>query len=157
MPHTPLVATAQNYLYEHIPITRHLGVIVRAFDGRSIELAAPLEPNINHRATVFGGSLASVAILAGWTILHLKLLEKNVRAHLVIQKTSLEFLAPVTGDFTATCKLADESWESFFKMLVSKSKARLKLTSHIYADGKLACTQEGTFVAVIRTEQQEIL
>jgi len=33
-------------------------------------LTAPLAANINHRATVFGGSASAVAILAAWTYLY---------------------------------------------------------------------------------------
>ena len=72
------IRIAQDYLYNHIPITKHLGVKVLSFDGHSVKLNAPLAENINHRDSVFGGSLASVAILSGWTILHLNLLE-NVK------------------------------------------------------------------------------
>lgn len=146
---TSKIEIAQSYLYDHIPITKHLGVIVNKFDGRRIELTAPLEPNINHRDSAFGGSLSSVAILAGWTILHLKLLEKKINARLVIQKSSINYLDAVLSDFTAACELpAAEQWHSFLNMLNAKGKARLTLSSKIYSDGKLVCEQEGVYVAV---------
>jgi len=57
----------QDYLHEHIPISSAMGVRVVACDESGVRLTAPLYPNINHRATVFGGSASAVAILAAWT------------------------------------------------------------------------------------------
>ena len=55
------------YLHEHMPLTRALGVSVLAAGQQGVNLAAPLAANINHQSTAFGGSLASLAILAGWS------------------------------------------------------------------------------------------
>ena len=100
-----LINKAQDYLNKHIPITKHLGVKVIAFDGNEIELTAPLSNNINHRGTAFGGSLVSVAMLSGWVILHLKFLEETLECQLVIQKSTMDFLAPGVSEFKATCTL----------------------------------------------------
>ncbi|MBN2012185.1 thioesterase domain-containing protein [candidate division KSB1 bacterium] len=140
--------TAQDYLYTHIPITQHLQVTVDAYDGKSIRLSAPLAANINHRDSVFGGSLSSVAILAGWTIIHLTLLEENLSARLVIQKSSMDFLSPVVTDFYTECALPDDTWPRFLAMLRKKGKARITLQSTVYADGNKVGVQEGIYVAV---------
>ncbi len=141
---------AEEYLYDHIPITRHLRVSVTCYDGQSINLSAPLSPNINHRGTVFGGSLVTVAILAGWTILHLKLMSVNLNCRLVIQKSMMDFKKPVFSDFTAKCVLPDQDeWTKFKNALIQKGKARLDLVSEIY-DGPIpAGKHTGTFVAVM--------
>ena len=54
----------ENYLHEHIPLSKAMGVTVRSVSGEAVTLAAPLAPNINHRETVFGGSASALAILA---------------------------------------------------------------------------------------------
>ena len=63
-----------------LPIfTAHFAVQVTAFDDSSIRLRAPLAANINHRDTVFGGSLSSIGILAGWSIIHFTLTRSEER------------------------------------------------------------------------------
>ena len=49
-----------HYLHQHIPLTGHMQVGVRAVDKTGIRLRAPLAPNINHRQTAFGGSVAGL-------------------------------------------------------------------------------------------------
>ena len=91
------------YLHAHIPISREMGVSVSGCDGAGVTLAAPLAPNINHRATVFGGSASAVAILAAWASLHGALTRAGVSARLVIQRNTIDYLSPIAGDFTAHC------------------------------------------------------
>jgi len=45
----------ERYLHERIPLSLAMGVEVRAAGAAGVELHAPLEPNINHRDTVFDG------------------------------------------------------------------------------------------------------
>jgi thioesterase domain-containing protein len=61
------------YLHEHIPLSRAMGVEVVEATWDGVSLRAPLAPNINHRETVFGGSASAVAILAAWALLYVRL------------------------------------------------------------------------------------
>ncbi|MGE5240286.1 MAG: YiiD C-terminal domain-containing protein, partial [Bacteroidota bacterium] len=63
----------ERYLHEQIPLSKAMGVEVMEASGEKVELAAPFAPNINHLETVFGGSASAVAILAAWTLLHVRL------------------------------------------------------------------------------------
>ena len=90
-------AEVEAYLHRHIPISAAMAVRVVACDTAGATLAAPLAPNINHRATVFGGSASAVAILAAWTWLHFALRGAGQPARLVIQGNTMEYLAPITG------------------------------------------------------------
>lgn len=143
-----LLSSVQNYLNENIPITQELGVTVQSFNGYSITIKAPLVPNINHRETVFGGSLVSVAILAGWTILHLKMQKNDIKARLVIQHSTMSFLEPVDDDFIAECSLDLDMWEKFKNMLSKKGKSRITLLSRIWKNDILAGEHHGIYVAI---------
>ena len=57
-----------------------------------VVLSAPLAPNINHRDTVFGGSASAVAILAAWSMLHLRLSAEGLGSRLVIQRNTMDYL-----------------------------------------------------------------
>jgi len=151
--HTDPVIIAQDYLNSHIPITQHLQVKVESFDGHSILVTAPLAPNINHQGTVFGGSLAAVAMLAGWTLLHLKLKAEKMQCRLVIQKSVMDFTAPVTADFRAQCSLPGiEEWVEFREGLLRKGKARIILYTSVINGENVAGKHTGTFVAVMNKE-----
>ncbi len=143
---TPDEITA--YLYEHIPVTRSLGARVELHDGRSLRLAAPLAPNLNHRGTAFGGSLSAVGILSGWALLHLQLRERGIGARLVIQRSALDFAAPVDGDFTATAVLPPApAWDRFLATLSRHRSARVTVTSTIACASGEGGRHEGTYVA----------
>jgi thioesterase domain-containing protein len=135
------------YLAEHIPISQSLGVTVTAFSGDSIRIAAPLQPNLNHRNTAFGGSLATLGILAGWSIVNFNLLELGMSCRVVIQKSEMDFLLPVDGDFEAVAR-KPESWETFVKTLQRRGKARLELSSDILLADKVVAKHQGIYVAI---------
>jgi thioesterase domain-containing protein len=126
---------------------------VRPRDGRAagttVRLAAPLAPNLNHRATAFGGSLSSLAILSGWVLLHLQLRERSIQSRLVIQRSAFEFGAPVDGDFTATCTLPPAAvWSRFLATLSRHRSARVTVSSTLACASGVGGRSEGTYVAV---------
>lgn len=139
------------YLHDHIPLTKHMDLSVRAYDGHSVCLAAPLAPNLNHRNTAFGGSLSTLGILAGWTLLHLRLQEANIANRLVIQKSEMNFKRPAMGEMEAVCAQTDtEEWARFTKMIVEKEKSRIHLTTEIFCESALVAVNEGVFVSLKR-------
>ncbi|MET0363375.1 MAG: YiiD C-terminal domain-containing protein, partial [Sphingobium sp.] len=46
----------QAYLHRQIPLSAAMQVSVQSAALESVTLSAPLEPNINHKSTAFGGS-----------------------------------------------------------------------------------------------------
>ncbi len=138
----------KNYLYESIPITKYLGVEVREYSDLSLKLFAPLENNINHRDSAFAGSISSLVILSGWTLLHLKLLEAGIDCHLVIQKSTIDFLLPAHSDFETECIIPNEDvWDVFLYMLQKKNKSRIILKSQVSSEDKIIGSHEGVYVA----------
>ncbi len=149
------LASVTAYLHKHIPITAHIGAVVQSYDGTTISLFAPLRPNLNHRNTVFGGSMSVLAILSGWTLLHIKLHDAGIKCRLVIQKTSCDFLEPIADDFSSTSTLPKgDVWEKFIKTLKKHGKARIRVTSTIASSSGTGGTHEGLYVALILKEQE---
>lgn len=139
-----------SYIHKHIPLTAQLGAIVKFYDGNSIEIYAPLEPNLNHRNTAFGGSLSALGILCGWALLFLKLRENGLKNRLVIQKSSFDFLSPIASEFKATCTMPDETkWKNFVNTLKRHGKARITLTSKIKSEEGNGGNHEGVYVAIL--------
>lgn len=137
----------EKYLHEHIPITESMGVEVQSAGPDGVILSAPFKKNFNHQKTIFGGSLHSLATLACWTYLYLRL--KGQGLELVIQKSEIDYISPVIGDFTAECLPPSEGeWNQFVKSLEKKGKGRLHLSAKITENGMLAVIFHGIFVAL---------
>lgn len=142
----------QAYLHEHIPLSADMGVSVACCDAGSVRLRAPLAPNLNHRAAVFGGSASAVAILAAWTWLNFRLLGAGVTTCLVIQRNTMEYLAPIAGEFEAECRGAPpEALEKFLRTLRRAGRARLTLAATLRFRGADAGAFTGDYVALTAT------
>ena len=137
------------YLHDHIPLTRHMGIVVTEAAPDRVVLAAPLAPNVNHRETAFGGSLSGAAILAGWTLLHVRLSPRGRRHRLVVQESTTRFEQPADGPFEAVCELRDDSeFERFIAMLNRRGRARIALESRIECRGEVVARHAGRYVAL---------
>ncbi len=145
------LAEVERYLHDHIPMSKHMGVVVERADDSCVVLLAPLEPNINHRETVFGGSAAAVASLSAWTLLNLKLQSHPSPLRLVIQKSWVHFLEPIHTDFRTICRPPGaEEWARFSRTLRKRGRARVLLEARMECEGTLVGTFEGEYVAIGR-------
>lgn len=88
----------ESVLHRDIPLTQAMGLTVLDWQAHQLSLHLPLEPNVNHKSTMFGGSLYCGAVLAGWGWLHLRLKEEGIDdGHIVIQEGQISYPLPVTG------------------------------------------------------------
>ena len=143
----------ERYLYRHIPLSASMQVSVRSIGPDGVELYAPLEPNINHRHTLFGGSAAAIAILAAWSLLHVRLRDGGAR--LVIQRSTMRYEKPITAAFVARSSLPDpDAWAPFMRMLARRGRARIGVAAVLEQDDQAAGRFEGEFVALAGEERQ---
>lgn len=139
----------ERYLHRHIPLSAAMQVTVQNMTEKALTLHAPLAPNINHQATVFGGSASTLAILSAWSLLHTRLAEEGIASSLVIQRNEMSYLKPMVGDFSATAALVDErDWQKFLNMLRRKGKARIGVAVVLYSGQVLAGKFSGDYVAL---------
>ena len=137
----------QEILHTEIPLTQAMGIFVRCYSGNSITLSAPLQPNINHKNTAFGGSLYNISVLAGWGLLYIKLMERGISGTIVIQKSSIDYMLPVEQDFSATCTIGDVPlFERFVHALQRKGRARMRLNVSVAVNNCPAVAFSGTYV-----------
>jgi thioesterase domain-containing protein len=142
-------AAVEAYLHQKIPISAGMGVRVRLATLERVDLWLPLQPNINHERTFFGGSAAAAATLAAWTLLHLRLTHASSEAQLVVQRTTMEFRKPIDGDCEATCTFSDaEAWGRFRRTFERRGKARLAMTAQLFrGSAELGARRSGTLYA----------
>lgn len=140
----------QDYLYEYIPISAAFQINVQELTADKVILRAPIKPNINHKKTVFGGSLHCVATLACWSLLFTKLEQFIKPVEIVIARSGIKYLTPVTTDFHAECRMGDIcNFQHLETMLTKKGKGHICLNAKIYQDNKLAVDYCGEFVAIV--------
>jgi thioesterase domain-containing protein len=141
------------YLHTQIPLARGMEVRVRATDASSVILEAPLAPNINHHETAFGGSVSALAILSGWSLVHVLLQASAIAANVVIQRNSVDYERPISGPFTARSRLASpQLWTPFLTMLDRRGRARIAVMATIECNAQIAGSFTGEFVA-LRVEE----
>jgi len=137
------------YLHDHIPISGYMGAHVLEANEDRVRIGFPLEPNINHRQTAFGGSIASAATLSAWSLIWVRLREMEPRPRLVIQANTVTYSRPVETEFVATTEPIDDGdWHRFLESLNRRGRGRIDVSSVVSVDS-LECSRFlGTFIAI---------
>jgi len=139
----------EQFLHEHIPLSKAIGIKVLESNTEHVVLSAPLIPNINHQSTVFGGSASAVAILAAWALLYMRLRQAGLPGHLVIQKNTMVYERPIADKFVASSSMGDSSaWIKFQEVFKRKQRARISIKVTIQCNGEKVGEMNGDFVAL---------
>ncbi len=147
----PAVALA-DYLAQHLPLVKALGVRVAEASDATVRLEVPLEPNLNHEQTAFGGSIAAVGMLGGWGLIWVRARSLGVMPRLVIAESQTRYIRPIDQDFAAECTWpGDDVWRQSAVALRRHGRARIELRTELSVDGKVAAVHDGTF-AVLRPQ-----
>ena len=89
-----------------------------------------------------------MGILSAWAWLHFALRSAGHTSRLVIQRNTVDYLAPITRDFEARCTgLAPEAFQEFLRTLDRHGKARATLTAVLTCQDKKVATFSGDYVA----------
>lgn len=136
----------QSYLHSQIPASRGIASHVEFCSNQAVQLSAPLDVNINHKNTAFGGSLSMLAILAGWSMVFMRL--QGHKNEIVIQDAQMSYLKAVTDDFTARCVYqASPQWNRFYRAFEKHGKGRIEVVVQIHCQKELVAEFRGTYVA----------
>ena len=142
-------AQLERYLHESIPLTRALGVKVKIASPARVLLECPLEPNVNLHGTAFGGSIVALATVTGWLWIHVYLRERKQTPKLVISESTMQYMNPVTGSFSAELRApSDAAINSFTQTFDRRGSARIELTVSVLSDGEEVGLFKGTYVAL---------
>jgi len=140
----------ERYLQEHIPLSAAMATTVVKATPEEVLLGAALEPNLNHRNTAFGGSVGALAILAGWTLVHLRLRADGVDARTVVQRSDVSYLHPVADDFQARALPPDpEAWRRFRRALKRFGRGRVAVRVEVLCGGELVAELDGDYVSLL--------
>ncbi len=139
------------FLHEKIPLTKAMGLHVTESNAKRLVLEAPLDKNVNHLGTAFGGSLHALPTLACYAGLWTLLREAGIDGHVVVKRSAARYRAPVTDTLRAVCARPPAALvKEFIADLRRHKKARMELTAIVEgAGGQPAVEFSGSFVAVV--------
>lgn len=149
---SPEALTAQ--LHATIPLTAAMATEVRSFDGQRLEISAPLDANRNLHGTAFGGSLATLGILGGWSLVASALDALGIRARIVVQHSECEFREPVSADFVAVSELPAAEWPRFVATLRRHRRARVAIETTILAEHRTMASHRGRYAAFLEADSE---
>jgi len=147
---TPEGLTA--FLHEQIPLSQAMGLRAIETNALRVVLEAPLNANRNHLGTAFGGSLHTMATLAGYAAVWMLMREAGLDGHVLLKRSECDYRTPVKGALRATCARPQPARTNDFIAAVRRHrKARMELTATIEGvePGKPAVEFRGMFVAVV--------
>ena len=81
---------------------RSLDFRLESADADRVVMTVPLAGNRNDKGTMFGGSVYSAMVLAGWLLCEEQGRAGGFEGDIVIKDSSIAFLRPVTGRLVAT-------------------------------------------------------
>jgi thioesterase domain-containing protein len=141
----------QGRLDREFPLARHIGARADCADDRRVVLRAPFAPNANYKGTAFGGSLFSLAVLAGWAWTTRHLAARRIDADVVIQESTVRYLAPANGELCAVLEApAAVTAQKFCRMLERSGRGRIRLEVGVFDGNTLATRFDGLYVALTR-------
>ena len=134
----------QEIMHELIPMSRFMGVVVSEYKRNTLTLTAPLDKNINHQQSAFGGSVFALAALAGWGILQIKLRELDLDCNIVVADAKAKFLKPIREDLVCKAKLS-HSHIQILKGINKNGAAVVELDAEFLARGITAMTSRSIY------------
>ncbi|MFW2601528.1 thioesterase domain-containing protein [Aliarcobacter butzleri] len=146
-----MIKILENKLHNEIPLTKFMDLKITKYDEKELITIAPLNKNINDKGTAFGGSLATLTIISGWSICWLISKELEINSeNIVVIKNEHSYRKPVTKELIChTKRPTKDEIENLKNKLLLKKSASIKISSQIIEDGEICVDFIGYYVIKI--------
>lgn len=146
-----MIKILENKLHNEIPLTKFMDLKITKYDEKELITIAPLNKNINDKGTAFGGSLATLTIISGWSICWLISKELEINSeNIVVIKNEHSYRKPVTKELICHTKRPTKGEiENLKNKLLLKKSASIKISSQIIEDGEVCVDFTGYYVIKI--------
>ncbi len=132
-------------IHQEIPATEMLGISIVDLNSDHIEAIAPLAKNINGHQTAFAGSIYTLGITTGWTLVSAFLRREGIDASVVAGKAEIQYQKPLTGDLVSRSQFIEPPLDGWRSMWQNKRSARQPLTITIGNKVETAAILSATF------------
>lgn len=149
-------------IHRDIPLSQHMGFRFCRFNcaiesGADLYTELPLAPNLNDKNTAFGGSIATLATLSGWSLVTLISRQLKLPSEVVVYHSEQSFNAPITADLYSIAKVSPEFLESFSDRLEKEGRAKLSVDVEIFGQANSSQQEQnasasytGKYLATVR-------
>ncbi|MFL0797350.1 MAG: thioesterase domain-containing protein [Cellvibrionaceae bacterium] len=137
---------------EGIPLLQNMQVHFEEPDNSTIIARAPLAPNINHKGIGFGGSLAALAAITGWSVVTRTIQRAGIDASTIIAHEAMTYRAPIVSDFYAKTIIEDAHADELLSHLRSGRRKKIKVHVVIQDEQGIGCEFTGTYVSIPTTD-----
>ena len=146
-----MIKILENKLHTEIPLTKFMDLKITKYDEKELITIAPLNKNINDKGTAFGGSLATLTIISGWSICWLISKELEINSeNIVVIKNEHSYRKPVKKELIChTKRPTKDEIENLKNKLLLKKSASIKISSQIIEDGEVCVDFTGYYVIKI--------
>lgn len=146
-----MIKILENKLHNEIPLTKFMDLKITKYEEKELITIAPLNKNINDKGTAFGGSLATLTIISGWSICWLISKELEINSeNIVVIKNEHSYRKPVTKELIChTKRPTKDEIENLKNKLLLKKSASIKISSQIIEDGEICVDFTGYYVIKI--------
>ena len=133
---------------EEIEPFHTLGFRKEKVGDECVEISVPLPGNRNDKGTMFGGSVYSAMVLAGWKLCVEQARSLDLTGDIVIRSSSISFLRPMKSELRAKAIARSEPRKTArcnyaFDVLVSATNT----------DGKTCAEFKGSYRLILKTEK----
>jgi thioesterase domain-containing protein len=132
--------------HREIPLAAAMSIAVAGYDGRTLTVRAPLQPNRNMHGTGFAGSLYSACVLTAWSAVWLALRERALAGIIVVADSTIQYRRAVAADLLCCCTPDSATLRAALDQLAANGRSSLGLTCSIDHDDKRAVTFTGKYV-----------
>lgn len=149
--HADPARALEAHILEHIPLARAMQLAVPRYTGDTLEMTAPLAPNINDKGCAFGGSMASLLTLVGWGLIELGLEAEGLDCDIYVGDSQIRYLTPVWGELRGVARFTEAGALARLIATVRKAgKGRTDVACEIAGERGAAATLTARFVAKLR-------
>jgi thioesterase domain-containing protein len=129
-----------------IPLAAAMSIGVQGYDGRTLTVRAPLQPNRNLHGTAFAGSLFSVCVLTGWGATWLALREQDLTGLIVVADSHINYRKAVTAELVCRCAPDADALRNALQQFKTTGRAALDLDCAIENAEQRAVKFTGRYV-----------
>jgi thioesterase domain-containing protein len=141
--------------YQAMPPVALMQLRIAGYDGRRLQLHAPLSVHVNDKGCAFGGSLASMMTLASWGVVSLLVEGAGLQADIYVADSQIRYLAPLFADLDVAAEpAADADVDAFIDTLRTRGRARLGLVASaaLPDGGGVATDFTARYVAILKPQ-----
>jgi len=120
-------AELQAKIRSTIPLSDVMQFEIVELSENSIQVRAPLAPNVNIHGTGFAGSIYSLAVLTGWALCMHILTSEKIDRDLVVGKAEIKYRSAVTGDIDCRCVMDESARQLFIEQIATSGRAKTEL------------------------------